>query len=36
MSSQNAVSRVHTTVVMGIIYIWEIKHLLELLLFSGK
>jgi hypothetical protein len=29
------ISRIHTTVVMAKIYIWEIKHLLGLL-FSGK
>lgn len=29
------ISRIHTTLVMAIIYVWEIKHLLGLL-FSGK
>ncbi len=29
------ISRIHTTLVMAMIYIWEIKHLLGLL-FSSK
>jgi hypothetical protein len=34
-NNPHAVTRIHTSVVLAVIYIWEIKHLLELL-FSGK
>ncbi len=30
-----AINRLHTTVILAVIYLWEIKHLLEML-FSGK